>query len=66
VFGLGIRWGLSAKACFSAVIKERPAMTADEMNRRLAGLAEAFFELGRFTREEVPRLSRLVEKSRDG
>jgi hypothetical protein len=35
-----------ANACFSAVIKERPAMTFDEMNRRLAGLAEAFFERG--------------------
>ncbi|MGB9005229.1 MAG: CHAT domain-containing protein [Candidatus Aminicenantales bacterium] len=35
-----------ANACFSAVIKERQAMTADEMNRRLAGLAEAFFERG--------------------
>jgi pimeloyl-ACP methyl ester carboxylesterase len=35
-----------ANACFSAVIKERKAMTADEMNRRLAGLAEAFFERG--------------------
>lgn len=35
-----------ANACFSAVIKERPAMTADEVNRRLAGLAEAFFERG--------------------
>jgi CHAT domain-containing protein len=28
------------------VIKERQAKTADEMNRRLAGLAEAFFERG--------------------
>jgi hypothetical protein len=35
-----------ANACFSAVIKERKAMTADEMTRRLAGLAEAFFERG--------------------
>jgi hypothetical protein len=35
-----------ANACFSAVIKDRQAMTADEMNRRLAGLAEAFFERG--------------------
>jgi hypothetical protein len=35
-----------ANACFSAVIKERPAMTSDEVNRRLAGLAEAFFERG--------------------
>ncbi len=35
-----------ANACFSAIIKERRAMTADEMNRRLAGLAEAFFERG--------------------
>ena len=35
-----------ANACFSAVIKERQALTADEMNRRLAGLAEAFFERG--------------------
>jgi pimeloyl-ACP methyl ester carboxylesterase len=35
-----------ANACFSAVIKERRAMTADEANRRLAGLAEAFFERG--------------------
>ncbi len=35
-----------ANACFSAVIKERQAMTADETNRRLAGLAEAFFERG--------------------
>jgi len=35
-----------SNACFSAVIRERQAMTADEMNRRLAGLAEAFFERG--------------------
>ncbi|RPI35690.1 MAG: CHAT domain-containing protein, partial [Nitrospiraceae bacterium] len=35
-----------ANACFSAVIKERQATNADEMNRRLAGLAEAFFERG--------------------
>ena len=35
-----------ANACFSAVIEERSAKTADEMNRRLAGLAEAFFERG--------------------
>ena len=35
-----------ANACFSSVIKERRAMAADEMNRRLAGMAEAFFERG--------------------
>jgi hypothetical protein len=35
-----------ANACFSAVIKERKAMTADQISRRLAGLAEAFFERG--------------------
>ena len=58
MFGLGTRWGLSAKACFSALIKERPAQTADEMNRRLAGLAEAFFGMGRFAREEVRRLNK--------
>ncbi len=35
-----------ANACFSAVIREGSALTADEMNRHLAGLAEAFFERG--------------------
>ncbi|MBM3161908.1 MAG: CHAT domain-containing protein [Chlorobi bacterium] len=35
-----------ANACFSAVVKERPAMGLDEGNRGLAGLAEAFFERG--------------------
>ena len=35
-----------ANACFSAVVREGPALTADEMNRHLAGLAEAFFERG--------------------
>jgi pimeloyl-ACP methyl ester carboxylesterase len=35
-----------ANACFSSVIKERQAMAANEMNRRLAGMAEAFFERG--------------------
>jgi pimeloyl-ACP methyl ester carboxylesterase len=35
-----------ANACFSSVIKERKAMAANEMNRHLAGMAEAFFERG--------------------
>jgi hypothetical protein len=35
-----------ANACFSAVVREGTALTADEMNRHLAGLAEAFFERG--------------------
>ena len=35
-----------ANACFSSAVKERPALTPDEMNRRLAGMAEAFFERG--------------------
>jgi len=35
-----------ANACFFAVVREGPALTADEMNRHLAGLAEAFFERG--------------------
>ncbi|MBN1662759.1 MAG: CHAT domain-containing protein [Deltaproteobacteria bacterium] len=35
-----------ANACFSSVIKERQAMGADEMNRSLAGMAEAFFARG--------------------
>ena len=35
-----------ANACFSAVIKDRPALTAEGMNKSLAGLAEAFFERG--------------------
>ncbi len=35
-----------ANACFSAVIRERKTMTADQKSRRLAGLAEAFFERG--------------------
>ncbi len=35
-----------ANACFSAAIKDRPAMSAEEMNRGLAGIAEAFFERG--------------------
>jgi len=35
-----------ANACFSSVIKEQQAMTANEMNRHLAGIAEAFFERG--------------------
>jgi pimeloyl-ACP methyl ester carboxylesterase/O-acetyl-ADP-ribose deacetylase (regulator of RNase III) len=35
-----------ANACFSAVVREGEALTADEMNRHLAGLAEAFFERG--------------------
>ena len=35
-----------ANACFSAVVRQGPALTADETNRHLAGLAEAFFERG--------------------
>jgi CHAT domain-containing protein len=35
-----------ANACFSAVVREGGAATADEMNRELAGMAEAFFERG--------------------
>ena len=35
-----------ANACFSAVVREGRAATADEMNRDLAGMAEAFFERG--------------------
>jgi CHAT domain-containing protein len=35
-----------ANACFSAVVREGKAISADEMNRQLAGLAEAFFERG--------------------
>jgi hypothetical protein len=35
-----------ANACFSSAIRERRAMAPDEMNRRLAGMAEAFFERG--------------------
>jgi len=35
-----------ANACFSAVVREGAPLTADEMNLRLAGLAEAFFARG--------------------
>ncbi|HZO55883.1 MAG TPA: CHAT domain-containing protein [Bryobacteraceae bacterium] len=35
-----------ANACFSAVVTAGKALTAAEMNRQLAGLAEAFFERG--------------------
>lgn len=35
-----------ANACFSAVMQQRPVRAATEMNRKLAGLAEAFFERG--------------------
>jgi hypothetical protein len=35
-----------ANACFSAVVRPGGAATADEMNRDLAGMAEAFFERG--------------------
>jgi CHAT domain-containing protein len=35
-----------ANACFSAVTRGGCPLTADEMNRDLAGLAEAFFERG--------------------
>jgi CHAT domain len=35
-----------ANACFSAVVTPGQALTAAEMNRQLAGLAEAFFERG--------------------
>jgi CHAT domain-containing protein len=35
-----------ANACFSAVVSSGKALTAAEMNRQLAGLAEAFFERG--------------------
>jgi pimeloyl-ACP methyl ester carboxylesterase/O-acetyl-ADP-ribose deacetylase (regulator of RNase III) len=35
-----------SNACFSAVLREGKALAADEMNVRLAGLAEAFFERG--------------------
>jgi hypothetical protein len=35
-----------ANACFSAVVNKGRAFTAEEMNRHLAGLAEAFFERG--------------------
>ncbi|HWS88938.1 MAG TPA: CHAT domain-containing protein [Pyrinomonadaceae bacterium] len=35
-----------ANACFSAVVRPGGAATADEMNRELAGMAEAFFERG--------------------
>jgi CHAT domain-containing protein len=35
-----------ANACFSAVVTPGEALTAAEMNRQLAGLAEAFFERG--------------------
>jgi pimeloyl-ACP methyl ester carboxylesterase len=35
-----------ANACFSAVVRAGGAATADEMNRELAGMAEAFFERG--------------------
>jgi CHAT domain-containing protein len=35
-----------ANACFSSVVTPGQALTAAEMNRQLAGLAEAFFERG--------------------
>jgi hypothetical protein len=35
-----------ANACFSAVVRQGAPPAADEMNRQLAGLAEAFFERG--------------------
>jgi pimeloyl-ACP methyl ester carboxylesterase len=35
-----------ANACFSAVIRDGQAATAEDMNRDLAGMAEAFFERG--------------------
>ncbi len=35
-----------SNACFSAVVNRGKALSADEMNRNLAGLAEAFFERG--------------------
>jgi len=35
-----------ANACFSSVVTAGTALTAAEMNRQLAGLAEAFFERG--------------------
>jgi pimeloyl-ACP methyl ester carboxylesterase len=35
-----------ANACFSAVVTAGQALTAAEMNRQLAGLAQAFFERG--------------------
>jgi pimeloyl-ACP methyl ester carboxylesterase len=35
-----------ANACFSAAVTPGQALTAAEMNRQLAGLAEAFFERG--------------------
>lgn len=34
-----------ANACFSSVVNKK-ALTADGMNRNLAGMAEAFFERG--------------------
>lgn len=35
-----------ANACFSAVVRQGKALNAEETNRHLAGLAEAFFERG--------------------
>ncbi|MEP7270307.1 MAG: CHAT domain-containing protein, partial [Acidobacteriota bacterium] len=35
-----------ANACFSAVVNKGKALTAAELNRQLAGIAEAFFERG--------------------
>jgi CHAT domain-containing protein len=35
-----------ANACFSSVVTQGKALTTAEMNRQLAGLAEAFFERG--------------------
>jgi len=35
-----------ANACFSSAVTQGKALTAAEMNRQLAGLAEAFFERG--------------------
>ena len=35
-----------ANACYSSVIREGQPLSADEMNKRLAGLAESFFERG--------------------
>ena len=35
-----------SNACFSAVVNQGVALTAEEMNHNLAGLAEAFFERG--------------------
>ncbi|MGA9996950.1 MAG: CHAT domain-containing protein [Pyrinomonadaceae bacterium] len=35
-----------ANACFSAVVNKGEPLTAEEMNRSLAGIAEAFFERG--------------------